>query len=267
MMKKTVQQREIAAIKVEPKSVQPKSIYADGGGKTKPSPIAIDPTWLYFTMPDGGTVTLTKNGSPTAVTLEYSLDNGGTWTEWTENGGVRTLTLTAGQTMHVRNTSSSVTRFCTFHSNYYTFGFNADTYSGGDITSLLCVNPDDAYYMDQYIFANLMNGASHLRSMPLIKNVNTSQPRIFYNAFRGTGITETTLLEQEVLTNQFYQGAFHSCSNLKIVKTKMTDISASNPLSNWLSGVAPTGDFYCPASLTIPTGSNGIPSGWTRHDI
>ena len=47
----------------------------------------------------------------------------------------------------------------------------------------------------------------------------------------------------------------------------MTDISATNSTAVWLSNVSPTGDFYCPAELTIPTGANGIPSGWTRHDI
>jgi hypothetical protein len=47
----------------------------------------------------------------------------------------------------------------------------------------------------------------------------------------------------------------------------MTDISASNCLSSWLYNVSPSGDFYCPAELTIPTGASGIPSGWTRHDI
>ena len=75
------------------------------GGQPQP----INPTWLYFTMPQGGTVSLMKNGTPTVVTLEYSLDNGNTWTEWIETNNVRSLTLASGQTMHIRNTSETST--------------------------------------------------------------------------------------------------------------------------------------------------------------
>lgn len=35
--------------------------------------------------------------------------------------------------------------------------------------------------------------------------------------------------------------------------------------STWLSGVAATGDFYNLGGATIPTGTDGIPSGWTEH--
>lgn len=44
-------------------------------------------------MPNGGTISLNKTGSPTVVELEYSLDGGKTWTVWTEDGsGNRSLT-------------------------------------------------------------------------------------------------------------------------------------------------------------------------------
>ena len=43
-----------------------------------------------------------------------------------------------------------------------------------------------------------------------------------------------------------------------------TDISASSCLANWVSGVSSTGTFTKAASMTsLPTGINGIPSGWT----
>jgi hypothetical protein len=40
--------------------------------------------------------------------------------------------------------------------------------------------------------------------------------------------------------------------------------SASNCLTNWVSGVASKGTFVKnPAMTKLPTGVNGIPSGWT----
>jgi len=49
-----------------------------------------------------------------------------------------------------------------------------------------------------------------------------------------------------------------------------TDISASGCLNDWVSGVASSGTFTKEASLIqgsetgqIPTGTSGIPEGWT----
>jgi hypothetical protein len=43
-----------------------------------------------------------------------------------------------------------------------------------------------------------------------------------------------------------------------------TDISAIDCLYNWVSNVASTGTFVKhPNMTTLPTGTNGIPSGWT----
>ena len=61
---------------------------------------------------------------------------------------------------------------------------------------------------------------------------------------------------------------FNNCSNIAKIKTYMTNVSGTESLYNWLNGVAATGDFYCPSTLTIPTDSaSGIPTGWTRHNI
>ena len=38
-------------------------------------------------------------------------------------------------------------------------------------------------------------------------------------------------------------------------------------LTHWVKGVPAVGDFYCPEDLMLSTGENGIPSGWTRHNI
>lgn len=265
-------------------------------GGSQPQPI--DQTWLYFTMPNGGDVTLTRNGNPTPVTLEYSLDNGASWTEWIENNNVRTVTLAAGQTMHVRNTSETSTSFSTSSSNYYNFAFTADTCVGGNTDSLLCKNPQNAtitYYCYSRLFFNCTNlTMNNTFALPSTTLANYCYYRMFNNCtsltmsntftlptttlangcyyymFQGcTSLTmnDTFTLPATTLAKECYYCMFYGCTNVNIMYTNMTDISANNCLYSWLYNVSPTGDFYCPAELTIPTGASGIPSGWTRHNI
>lgn len=251
--------------------------------------------YLYFTMPNGGEITLTKNGTPTEVTLEYSLDNGLTWTEWIETENVRSLTLASGQTMHVRNTSETITRFSTSASNYYQFAFTADTYAGGNTNSLLCKNPQNAVIMASSCYAKLFAMCNTLITAPELPSTTltngcyyqmflycsslTNAPKLpakkimtscYYGMFAGCSslvLPDDYVLPGEVVKTSSYGTMFSNCTNVNIIHTNMTDISAANSIAYWLRNVSPTGDFYCPIELQIPTGASGIPSGWTRHDI
>ena len=45
------------------------------------------------------------------------------------------------------------------------------------------------------------------------------------------------------------------------------NISASNCLKNWVSGVANSGTFIKNTNMTsLPNGASGIPTGWTVQD-
>ena len=60
---------------------------------------------------------------------------------------------------------------------------------------------------------------------------------------------------------------FKGCRALNYVKCLATDISASSCVTGWLGNVQPTGDFYTPAATNWLRNEDGIPTGWTRHDI
>lgn len=240
------------------------AVYGFATGGSAPQPV-IDPTWLYFTMPEGGTISLTKNGAPADVVLEYSLDNGSTWTEWVESAGLRTMTLNEGQTMHVRNTSATSTGFSLGGDDYYSFDGTGTTEAGGNLDSLLCKNPEDAV-ITAGVYRNIFNNFTGLTKAPMMPSVNLA-PGCYRGAYTNTSIEESPILPATVLQSTSYYGMFRLCSNLKKVTTYMTDISATNCLSTWMNSVGVAGDFYCPAELTIPSGSSGIPTGWIRHDI
>ena len=248
---------------------------------------------LNFYMPNGGTITLTKTGSPTEVTLEYSTDNCATWTTWVEDNGVRTLTLAAGGKMYVKNTSGTNTGFSTgYNDDYYTFAFSDNTYASGDLKSLLCKDSGTTY-LPSYCFANLFRYANKLISAPYIRVGNVNNRSLYYcfgscsslkyvpkieintfsdtyscqNMFGSCTSLEAIHLTTKILNAASYYYTFSDCSSLKKVVTEMTDISASNCIYRWLRNVSATGDIYCDQNLTIPTGESGIPSGWTRHDL
>lgn len=256
--------------------------YGIGGGSA-PVP---EPDALNFYMPDGGTITLTRNGNPTVVELEYSVDGGATWQVWEEVGNVRSLTLAAGQKMYVRNTSETASRFSVSQTSYYNFSFNSVTEAYGKLSSLTCKD-SSVPVSGIYTFAFLFNGASYLRKAPELVVCNSDGA--YYSAFAYSGIESIEIPSiiaynnaRLICNNCMYlnkvtitgtqvgidalRNAFNECRVLNFMTVEFTSFAA-NSLSYWLSNVSPSGDFYCPAELTIPTGVNGIPSGWTRHDI
>lgn len=60
---------------------------------------------------------------------------------------------------------------------------------------------------------------------------------------------------------------FNGCSNLNEVTVNINTIYSGyeNAFSNWLNGVAATGDFYNLGGATYTSGASGIPTGWTEH--
>ena len=263
--------------------------YGIGGGAPTPEPDA-----LNFYMPNGGAISLNKTGSPTVVEIEYSLDGGQTWTVWQpDNNGNRSLVLSAGQRMYVRNTSETQTGFSTNSSDYYQFVFTDNVEAHGNINSLLCKNAEsvttltDSCYRSMFrdcaslvtapellattladsCYRAMFQGCTSLVTAPEL-HATTLADSCYSSMFQGCSslVTAPELLAT-TLADSCYSYMFRGCTSIHLVKTYMTDISASNCLVGWLGNVSPIGDFYCDQNLTIPTGASGIPSGWTRHDI
>ena len=257
-------------------------------------PNAPEPDALNFYMPNGGTISLNKTGTPTVVTLEYSLDRGATWTVWAEDqDGNRSLTLTAGQRMYVRNTSETSTRFSLAYNIYYWFSFNDITYARGNINSLICKNSENAI-LTSNCYRRLFVDAINLKTIPYLRSATLAEYCYSYTFYGCTGIIEPVgtidaitlayascfhmfdgcsnmekapILLAESPATACYQAMFVNCISLKEIKIKLKTPLSVEDLSGWLTNVSPTGDFYCPAELTIQTGVSGIPIGWTRHDI
>lgn len=69
-----------------------------------------------------------------------------------------------------------------------------------------------------------------------------------------------------------YSMMFVDCHNLNYIKMTATNIESMDEntlgsLYDWVEDVAASGTFVKSASLSLPTGVNGIPSGWTVQNV
>ena len=86
--------------------------------------------------------------------------------------------------------------------------------------------------------------------------------------FKGcTNLTTAPELPATTLAERCYWCMFYDCTSLNRITMLATDISASGCLNVWVNGVSSTGTFVKHPDMTsLPTGSAGIPEGWTVED-
>lgn len=78
-----------------------------------------------------------------------------------------------------------------------------------------------------------------------------------------TSLTQAPELPATTLTVYCYYQMFQNCTSLNNIKCLANNISTSSSISNWVQNVSSTGTFTKKAGVTWPTGTSGIPSGWT----
>lgn len=88
-----------------------------------------------------------------------------------------------------------------------------------------------------------------------------------------TSLVKAPDLPAPIISNeQDYQEMFKGCASLNYIKCLATRIENQAPntylrFTNWVYDVSATGDFYTPKDTLWRTAADGIPQGWTRHDI
>jgi hypothetical protein len=113
-------------------------------------------------------------------------------------------------------------------------------------------------------YKNMFSGCTNLTTAPDLP-ATTLADRCYYNMFRDcTNLTTAPKLPATTLAISCYEYMFYNCKKLNYIKMLATNISARDCLYNWVWGVADTGTFVKNSAMTtLPTGSSGIPNGWT----
>jgi len=120
--------------------------------------------------------------------------------------------------------------------------------------------------MSENGYRSMFQGCTNLTAAPALP-ATTLANNCYQDMFYGcTRLTASPVLRADVLAKYCYYRMFFDCSSLDTLTMIATDISANNCLTNWVSGVASTGDFYGHVKASIPVGVNGVPSGWVDRN-
>ncbi len=112
----------------------------------------------------------------------------------------------------------------------------------------------------QYMF----NGCTSLTTAPALP-ATTLAGGCYGIMFQNcNSLTTAPALPATTLVNECYYYMFFGCSKLNNITVYADNISAFNCTMNWLSNVASSGTFRNFGSATYPTGTSGIPTGWTE---
>ena len=252
-----------------------KNVYGSNGiptGWTVMNNIDNQGDYLTLSALEDGEITITISsdlGTSYATYLSYSKDKS-VWERTDVDGRYHTIKIpvSSGDKVYLKGKAKQ------WYNQSDPGGASIDSTANinvsGNIMSLLyednfedkTVFPDNSQYTFSWLFTN----NEHLCSAEkLILPATILADGCYRFMFNGcSSLKVAPKLPTTTLANYCYWGMFSGCSSLNNITMLATDISASNCLDGWVSGVAATGTFTKAASMTsLPTGSSGIPAGWT----
>ena len=215
----------------------------------------------FRTTQDGSSVKLTKSGSPSGA-FQTSRDGGNTWEDYTLDTAI---TLKTGDEVSFR---AKTDRSAQIIRNYFQFKMTGKIEAWHNVMSLYRTN-DFATYKSvvDYAFQWLFAECASLTKAPVLPATTLADSCYWCMFYACLSLTKAPVLPATTLAVDCYYDMFLNCYGLKEVRVSATT-TAKDALKDWLSHVSATGDFYCDPNTTIfPTGTSGIPSGWTRHAL
>ena len=221
--------------------------------------VPLEETPLTLVALTDGTISYTNGNQYFGI--RYSTNNGRTWSE---SLSAFTIDVTAGDKVQFMGQISTTIGKPGFFSGG-TASFNIE----GNIMSIfygenfIGQTEFTLYKYTMYLFAN----SKCVDASKLIMNL-TSLGNGCIGMFSGcTELTVAPTLTAQVLTGSCYYNMFNGCTNLSYIEMLATEIDGNNCLTDWVNGVAANGTFVKAASMTtLPSGSSGIPNGWTVQD-
>jgi hypothetical protein len=246
--------------------------YSSGGGNNEPTY-----TEQYFTLEaaaDSCDITIKIPAQVTTTNysyLEYSTDNGTTWTRTNNADSLVTInipTLDTGEKVLLRGSGDRISVGTTYNgANYYsniTATQNFKAY--GNTMSLLYGSSfsDKVAFPSSVaaIFGALFYNSTHLvDAKNLILPATTLVATDCYNdMFRNTRITESPILPALTLVESCYKRMFQDCTALTKITILATSVTAKNCLQDWVKNISTTGVMYKNSSASW---TGYIPSNWT----
>lgn len=112
-------------------------------------------------------------------------------------------------------------------------------------------------------YESMLSNCRRLTSAPLLSFMNLTNSCYSGMFSYCTSLTSAPVLPATTLKEYCYYEMFRGCTVLNSVTCLASDTSVNNAIYNWLESVSSNGTFTKAAGVTWPTGTSGIPSGWT----
>lgn len=219
------------------------------------------PDYLSFKSTGNSTVSLTNEGDNAPI-VYYSFDRE-TWTLWDYSA----ISLTDGQIVYMYgDNGGDGGQFSKSGSKYSHFTMTGTLAGGGNIMSLLGEDFENYTAVGANCFNSLFSNNNSIILPPKFPATTLAMMCYGFCFWESKSITETPYLPANPNQRYCYVMMFSGCSNLNKITVGATTWTDGNATS-WVSSVAASGTFVCPAELTISSGVSGIPSGWTRVDL
>ena len=292
-----IDDKKITDINISNKNVQKiVDILTDKIIFEKTKPVSNEYFYIENTYNGSNTISLktTKGSGNTtgshATQLQYSKDKE-TWKTITLNG-TNTIPMNSGERVYFRNDSGSFNWYKKARDKFYTQIKCSNNHKvGGNINSLLDYNNYNVaitpycffslFYENKYLtdanelifsktslaghcYRDMFYGCTSLTTAPELPATTLAYNCYEYMFQNCTSLTTAPELPAKTLAEDCYYNLFVNCTSLNNVTVYADDISALDCTTNWLSNVASSGTFRNLGSATYPTGTSGIPSGWTE---
>lgn len=245
--------------------------------------------YLTFNVLTDGTICWKAFGTGYERTIEYSINNG-SWTSIASTSAGATFDVNENDVVRFRgnNTSyaGSKSDYSGFEGGTATFDIEGNIHSllyGDDFLDnnsltnstyqfcslfkkALVISAENlilpATTLKDYCYRALFSWCTTLEKAPVLPATTLAKGCYWY-MFEKCAITTAPELLSATLVQECYGNMFNACSNLIYIKcTAANGFSATNALTNWVSGVASTGTFVKDIDTDWATGASGIPSGW-----
>jgi hypothetical protein len=220
--------------------------------------------YLTFEALEDGTFSFSGYNS-----LYYSINNGSTWK--TLAGGTETELITKGTKVIWKRDNQLSYHWSTDGTPNYCgmFTSTGKFNLSGNILSL--------FYQSDFNNQNslptnvscykMFNTCEHLISAKNLVLPSSLTARCFERLFYNCqNLIEVPDLLNSKLVERCYYGMFEQCNSLNKIRMLASDISATDCLTCWVTGVSQSGTFIKNSKTNFNIGTSGIPAGWEVID-
>lgn len=117
-----------------------------------------------------------------------------------------------------------------------------------------------------HCYENMFANCTGLTTAPALPATTLATNCYCYMFYGCTSLTTAPVLPATTLVQGCYDTMFNTCNSLNEI-TCLATVLAEDCFYAWVEDVSPTGTFTKAAGVSIETGNDGIPEGWTVVEV